>query len=793
MKKLILLFPFILLLAGCASFGIQHAGSPDGREGRDYKMLVRAWDKDAKSLDVVFMYRVNGGNWAEKKGVYNGSLFEAVVAGSELPAGKLEYYASMVNSKGKKITTAPATAQILSFAQAKAKAEREYFSLLSDGGTGPEFVFNETAVFRLNSGGSAVPASVECSVGTGAGGTKLSAPNLSGRKYEVSLAPPHAAAAYTFQWTVKWQDAEFGELVSVWPATPKSVKILTQAELKERIEKDFRAAMTHAGPVSGTFFAPPVVQTKVVYTALLAKYSTKQRQVNLLLKRADFTKTVKMTETAEGIFSAEVPVKDLEQGALTYSFQYTDTFTGAGPLAATYPSGENFKITYRNFAELKQEAAAKIALKFTHQPPADAVEGAPLSFRVDVTDSKLQVVSVSLDGTGQFPLGTNIPFTASQGAWFAALPAAVVRPGASAYRITALVRDPQYGDLKVTLPAAGDFTVNVKSLAAVRAEREAVLAKSLSHTVPATVVQGRELTLEMRQNPLSANTTASVFFRTATSPKYREIRALQPADGIWRFTLPAAETTSSYIQYYFSVSVRDPVLGPLGATLKSTAGDTISDFIVTPTAAAAAVPAAAPVAAPVPAAAPVAAPVAVPVAAPAAVPVAVPAAVPVAVPVATPATTAVPATPAATPAAKPAATPVTTTAAPAAAPAAAAVDEPFAPQAYYRGTAADRTGVRFFVTMEKELGLYDVSVMVKVQNSDREYREFKMDRKGKEYSYTFETKTLPVGNRIDFYYTVYKKNAATQQLTDANNLPFYTVIQEAAPANATGNDKGKKK
>jgi len=765
MKKLILLFPFILLLAGCASFGIQNAGNPDGREGRDYKMLVRAWDKDAKSLDVVFMYRVNGGNWAEKKGVYNGSLFEAVVAGSELPAGKLEYYASMVNSKGKKITTPPATVQILSFAQAKAKAERDYLSLLADGGTGPEFVFNETAVFRMNSNGNAVPASVECAIGSGTATKTISAPNLAGRKYEVSIPAPHPGTAYSFQWTVKWQDAEFGELVSVWPATPKSVKILDQAELKARIEKDFRAAMSHAGPVAGTFFAPPVVQTKLVYTAFLAKYSTKQRQVNLLLKRADFTKTVKMTETAEGVFSAEVPVKDLEQGPLTYSFQYTDTFNGAGALQAVHPAGENFKITYRTSAELKQEAAAKLVLKFTHQPPLDAVEGAPLSLKLDVTDSKLQVVSVALDGTGQYPIGTNIPFLTSQGAWFAALPAAVIRAGASTYRISAVVRDPQFGDLKIVLPASGDYTVNVKSLAAVRAEREAILAKSLSHAVPVTVAQGKELVLAMTQNPPPPNGTASassasLFFRTAASPKYREIRAQFPADGIWKFTLPAAETTSNYIQYYFGVSVKDPVLGTLAATLKSTAGDALSDFIVTPTVAAATTPAAAPAQTPAPVATPAPAPT--------------PAPTPVAAPVPAPTT----------PVATPVATPV---------PAAPAQDETFDPQAFYKGIAADRTGIRFFVTMKRELGLYDVSVMVKVQNVDKDFREFKMDRKGKEYSYTFESKNLPVGNRIDFYYTVYKKNAATQQLTGANNLPFYTIVQEAAPANATGNDKGKKK
>jgi len=792
MKKLCIIFSFLLLLAGCASFGIRNAGNPDGREGRDYTMTVRAWDKDAKSIDVMFMYRVNGGTWAEKKGIYNGSLYEAVVAGSELPAGQLDYYASMVNSKGKKITTPPATAQILSFAQAKAKAEREYLSLLADGGTGPEFVFNETAVFRLNSGGSAVPASVECNVGTGTGATVLSAPNLAGRKYEVSLAPPHSAAAYSFQWTVKWQDAEFGELVSVWPATPKSVKILDQAELKARIEKDFRAAMNHAGPVSGTFFTPPMVQTKLVYTALLAKYSTKQRQVNLLLKRADFTKTLKMTETANGVFSAEVPVKDLEQGPLTYSFQYTDTFNGAGALLASYPSGENLKIQYRNLAELKQEAAAKLVLKFTHQPPLDAVEGAPLSLRVDVADGKLQVASVTLDGTGQFPIGTNIPFIASQGAWFAALPAAVIRPGASTYRISVVVRDPQFGDIKLTLPAANVYTVTVKSLAAVRAEREAVLAKSLSHTLPATVVSGRELVLAMTQNPLPANgvagSSASLFFRTASAPKYREIRALQPTDGIWKFTLPAAETTSNYIQYYFSVSVKDPVLGSLGAILRSTAGDAISDFIVTPTAAAAvpaAAPAPAPTAAPVVTPKPAPAPVPTPVTAPVQTPVPAPVPAPAQTPFPVPAPVVAPApTPSAPVTATPIATPVPVT---------ETREDGFDPQTYYRGTAADRSGIRFFVTMKRELGLYDVSVMLKVQNSDREYREFKMDRKGKEYSYTFDTKALPIGNRIDFYYRVYKKNAAERQISDANGVPFHAVIQETAAGNVPDGDKGKKK
>jgi hypothetical protein len=97
---------------------------------------------------------------------------------------------------------------------------------------------------------------------------------------------------------------------------------------------------------------------------------------------------------------------------------------------------------------------------------------------------------------------------------------------------------------------------------------------------------------------------------------------------------------------------------------------------------------------------------------------------------------------------------------------------------YYTGNRDDWSGVDFFVKEDKALGLYDVSVMLKVQNFDSAYREFKMDRKGKTFAYHFDTKNIPIGTRIDFYYVIYKKGAADQKITDANSIPFYTVIHQ---------------
>jgi hypothetical protein len=581
MRKLLPL-TLIALLAGCATFGIKPASYEEGREGREYKMLVRAWDKNAKDLSVVFMYRVNGGAWKDKPGVYDGSLFEATLGGNELLAGYLEYYAWMTNAKGEKISSPPVTIQVISQAQAKLRAEQDYLARLSDSGTAREFFYIEPAVFRLNVAGTAVPVAVECNIAAELGSRSLSPLSGSSGRYEISLAAPHSASSYSYQWTVKWQDPEFGDITSVFPSSPRFVQILDQAALKARIENDFRAAMRYPEPVAGSFFDPPVARARLDYSGLLGRFSAGRRQVNLALSRGGLTQMIRMSETAPGLFSVEIPVEALEQGALSYSFVYSDSFPGIDTLQAEYPAHGYLKIAYKSLEDLRSEAIAELRGKLVHQPPANAVEGAVLSLRLDALDARLQVVSISLDGAGQRSIGSNIPFIFSEGAWHAAVPGAAIRAGVSIYRITAIVRDPRLGDLKVTLPAADYYAINAKSLAQVRAEGERALAKSLSHAVPLSVARNKDLALVLTQNPAIPNSSASLHYRTADSPRYRELRA-GPSGGVWAFTVSAADTLSNYIQYYFTVSAFDPALGILTATLRSEAGGVGNDFIVAPT------------------------------------------------------------------------------------------------------------------------------------------------------------------------------------------------------------------
>ena len=108
----------LVLTAGCATFGIVPAAREDGREGRNYAMLVRAWDKKAGGIAVVFNYRVNGGSWKEMPGTLRGDLYEGIVPGAELPAGTLEYYALMKNHKGEDVNSGTVRVRILSFAEA---------------------------------------------------------------------------------------------------------------------------------------------------------------------------------------------------------------------------------------------------------------------------------------------------------------------------------------------------------------------------------------------------------------------------------------------------------------------------------------------------------------------------------------------------------------------------------------------------------------------------------------------------------------------------------------------------
>ncbi len=576
----------LLSLAGCATFGIQNAGPSEAREGADFKMLVNAWDKKATDLGVVFSYRVNGGPWNQKQGIYNGSMYEAVVAGPEMKAGYLEYYASMRNAKGETVSSKPVAVKILTFAEAKSKAERDYLARLSDAGTAQEYAYDESAVFRLLVSGAAAPTSVSCSVRAGSETKALPAAQAAGGAYEAYVPSPHSASAYAYQWTVTWKDPSFGELTSVYPASPRTVAILDKAAIKAKIEREFKTALKVKGKVEGSFFAPPVVVAELDYGPMLSKYSLGTASASLLLRSAGLSRQLGMAELANGTFSAEIPTDDLERGPLELTILYSDSFRDAGLLQAQYPADRPIAVSYRGYAELRDEAVANAAAKLSHQPPADALEGAPLSLRLDVKAGAPEMISASLDGVGKFPIGRNIPFVRQGSSWYAAVPGAVIRPGAALYRITAVVKDPDFGELMVRMPASESYSVQVKSMKEFKAEREAALLKGLTHQVPAGATQGAALELSLGSDRIASIESASVFYRTAESPRYRELRGQKAGGGI-AFAIPAADTKTSFIQYYFVVAAADPAAGKIIATYRDSSGSAPNDFLVVPAKAAA--------------------------------------------------------------------------------------------------------------------------------------------------------------------------------------------------------------
>lgn len=644
MNKLSFLLISIIVLvsaAGCATFGIRGESTADGREGRDYVISVNAWDKKADNLAVFFTWRVNGGPWRQAPAAFNGTRFEYTVRGSELPMGTLEYYAWMTNSKGKKVNSSPITVRILSYEQAKQKAAQEYLALLSDRKTPAEFLYHDAAVFAL-SVSKTVPAAVELKV-TGDGGTQalaaapaIPAQAVSAGEWQASIPTPHTAKSYTYQWTVTWQHEEFGKMISAFPAVPKTITVLDRAAIVQRIVKEFRTSFAHKGPASGTALAPPRVEARYAGGPFSSRYLSGKLKVELILRKGDFAKTFAMTEGPANVFTLDLPVRDLEDGALSYSFRYAASFAEAGTLEYRYPEADGFRVAYTSLADLQREAAAALKTAFNHAPPAVAAKGEPLTL---------------------------------------------------------------------------------------------------------TLVQTKPL----------PGTRASLFYRTATSARYREVPGLASPSG-WNFTVRKEETAGNMIQYYFEVFSSDPKLGNFNAVLRDASGGMENDYLLIPSAPEAPAVPAAPAAA-VPA-----------TAAPTPTGTTVPAAVTPVVPVVT--------------------APVPPTVLSASAPASAEPSENPVPPAsglvpvarLYKGTAAPGKTVEFYLEMDTALGLYDVSVFVKVQNKDALFNEFPMPRKGKVFSYTFDVSKLPQGNRIDFYYMIYKKGEAPQNVTDANSVPFYAIV-----------------
>ncbi len=648
------MLPILLIATGCASFSLRPAALEDAVEGREYTLEAQAWDKNIAEPRVFFRYRVNGGPWREKQGSPMRGTYRAVIHGSELPPGTLEYEVRMTNSRGEEVTTRVVAVRILSLAEARARAEREYLSRLSDGGTPQEFVYNLPAEFRLKVAGNRNPNSIQTTVQTALGRQTIDARSLGQGLYGVDLPAPLAGTSLSYQWLVQFTDPEYGEFTLQWPSQPRSVPILDQAALKNRLEQDFRSALTHSGPVRGTWLEEPVVEARLNYSPLASRYSLGPRQVILQLHRNREVRQIAMTETAAGIFRVQIPVQNLEEGFLQYSFRYTDSFGPTGPVSGTHPADRLLSITYQNKEALAAATIQNLRQKLTHQPPAGAVEGQPLALTVGVTDPALQIVSVTAEGSGTRPLPGPVAFIRDNLQWHAAIPAALIRAGESGYRITAVIRDPRFGDLPVSIPASGHFTA-------------AILLPGAAPPAP-----------------------------PATPPAPPATPPAPPA------TPPAPPVT----------------------------------------------PPAPPVTPPAPPATPPAPPATPPA----------PPATPPAPPVTPPAPPAQPVAPPEQPAPPP-----------------QQADPESEPESFYRGPETPRNTIPFQVTLKGAIGQHEVSVRLRVQGQDTDFREIKLDRRGRLYTHLMNIASLPPGTRVDFYYVVYRRGQAVRTIENTDGTPFHAL------------------
>lgn len=386
MKKLLIILCAPLVLAGCASFSIRNESRADAREGREYRLEAHAFDKKAQDITVTFVYRINGGRWFDRRGVFNGRNYEALIPAGELPKGNLEYYAWFTNAKGERVTSRPVIIAILTFEEARQKAVVTYRSSLSNETAQSEIYFNTPAEYLLRVKGTR-PASVTAKTGTTRTSDTLPEAVAGGTLYRTTIATPHTDTRYSLQWTVTWEDSEFGTVTLDWPEVPVSLSVVDREAARARVRADYRESVTVKTPVSGSWLEPPVIGVKVAYTAILSHFSQKRKEVRIQLRQGDFSKTIVANETKNGEYTAVIPADDMEKGVNGFTVTLLDRFDEFGGLENTWPSSGMYSIAYTNRDTLKKEAVAKLAGSWKHTAPTTVISGEELSILLDKNTS----------------------------------------------------------------------------------------------------------------------------------------------------------------------------------------------------------------------------------------------------------------------------------------------------------------------------------------------------------------------------------------------------------------------
>lgn len=464
-----LFFFTFILFSSCTSFSIKPQNLSDARVGKDYVLTVRAWDKNNQDLAVTIFYRINEGPWITILATKNGDEYSALVPANELVVGELEYKASMKNAKGKQITSKSKKIAILTFEQAKAKALLNYTNRLIDNNEISEIPYNESASLELRIkpynlfAKMPYPLSVECFVTQGVVTTTLAGRQKSDFVYEVSVTPPYDKSELLVRWRVRWLDTEFGELETFYPLQNKKIKILSQLAINNRIRENFFGVLQEIKSAKGSFETPPRIEVALEYDSFLEKYSMNSKRVYVVLYKPDGGRLRIPLNQGHKIFWVDLPVEELERGALWYSYEISDFFKGPGFVQAVYPGRTLLEIQYTNKETLLKQYLQKASGSFVHKAPESVIQKKPLVLKVDFLDASIQVESVKLESSGFIIPGNTMYLSRSGDSWYCEIPSASLVAGSVAYRFVATVKHSTYGSAEISIPQSSVYSLTVYS------------------------------------------------------------------------------------------------------------------------------------------------------------------------------------------------------------------------------------------------------------------------------------------------------------------------------------------
>jgi|GEM_PF-2298685 len=583
MKKAILtglsaLF-LILLLAGCATYRVNFESAREWIEGKPYPVQITIKKTD-KLGDVVVHYSFNGSGQKTIDLQQTGTSFSYTIPGEEVVAGTLRYTIAYT-VKGKAKSSDTISVRILTLKEASEKYTQQLNSRISFSPPG-QVPINREARLTVTVGSAASSTAVTFFYKSSDQDSfqEESLRGENGSFTAVLSSSDLEAGIDTYYFDVTEENDDVGTLQVFVDGrdadNPFTFDILSLDELREIIESEIAAELSHTSPVdvyptrdltlSLDFSYPPKGYT--------AEYTENALTVDLFYKGGNTNYKQGIMSAGEGQFTYTIPSADLEAGYNSYYFNVSDEMEDIGTVSVDFPAGEElFSYNILTIAEIQAMKKQALTRELSHTPVTEVTGISDVDLTIQTgkgVNNPSGILNFREPGGKGYKRAT---MTRSGSALTGVITAAQLQKGIREYYFTVTVPDQDLGSVTVELPAQGagnPYTFTMMDRNVVKGMLESELQGRISHRPVTTAAEGENLSLTVDiKNPVSG-TTVDFFQRKPGDSGYRRTR-IDGSGSKYTMVMPKKDIREGYSQYYFRVREPNPYFDYLTASLGTAA------------------------------------------------------------------------------------------------------------------------------------------------------------------------------------------------------------------------------